>query len=113
MKMQKKVRNFFCLKIYKKILAKKENIYTYYITPIFESHRTHINAMQWFPKNFSFTKYNLVQNTSGEVGILATLAEDGQVLLWDMKNFDRTIFNDTSNYIKPIVRCEINKMDCN
>lgn len=87
-------------------------MYTYYITPIFESHRTHINAMQWFPKNFSFTKYNLVQNTSNEVGILATLAEDGQVLLWDMKNFDRSIFNDTSNYIKPTIRCEINKMDC-
>ena len=68
--------------------------------------------MKWFPPNFSFTKYNLVENKSNEVGILATLAEDGQVLLWDMKNFDRSIINDTSNYIKPTVRCEINKMDC-
>lgn len=69
--------------------------------------------MQWFPKNFGFTKYNLTQNNSGEVSILATLAEDGQVLLWDIKNHDKTIKNDISNYIKPVIRCEINKMDCN
>lgn len=68
--------------------------------------------MKWFPKNFSFTKYNLVQNNTGEVSILATLAEDGQVLIWDMKGFDRSVVNDTSNYIKPLIRCEINKMDC-
>lgn len=87
-------------------------MYTFYITPTTESHRTHINAMKWFPKNFNFTKYNLVQNNSGEVSVLATLGEDGQVLIWDMKNFDRSDFNDTSKYIKPVIRCEINKMDC-
>jgi len=79
---------------------------------MFESHKTHINAMKWFPKNFSFFKYNLIQNNSGEQTVLATLGEDGQVLIWDMKQFDRTTVNDTSDYIRPVIRCEINKMDC-
>ena len=106
----KKGKKFFLLFF---IALKKENMYTYYITPIFESHKTHLNSMKWFPKNYSFAKYNLTQNTSGDVSLLATLGEDGLILIWDMKNFDRSVFNDTSNYIKPIMRCEVNKMDCN
>jgi hypothetical protein len=90
----------------------KKDYYTYYITPNFESHKAHITSMKWFPKNYSFTKYALTTNNSNETTILATLGEDGQVLIWDMKNFDKTIKNDTSNYIKPVIRVEINKLDC-
>lgn len=93
-------------------LANRKDLYTFFITPNFESHKTHITSMKWFPKNFGFTKYNLVANNSNETTILATLAEDGQVLIWDIKNFDRSIKNDTSNYIKPVIRVEINKLDC-
>lgn len=67
--------------------------------------------MRWFPKNYSFAKYNLVQNTSEKSSILATLGEDGQVLIWDIEKLDRTIKNDVNNYIKPVIRAEINKVD--
>jgi hypothetical protein len=88
-------------------------LYTFYITPIFESHRTQITSIKWFPINYSFNKYALSQNNSNESTLLASLAEDGQVLIWDMKNFDHTtVKNDTSNYIKPVIKVEVNKMDC-
>lgn len=90
----------------------KKDLFTFYITPIFESHKTHITAMKWFPKNYSFTKYNLVTNNSNESTILATLGEDGQVLIWDIKNMDRSVKNDINNYIKPVLKVEVNKMDC-
>lgn len=85
---------------------------TYYITPVFESHRTHIAAMQWFPKGFGFNKYTLAQNNSSEVNILATLGDDGYIHIWDLKSMDRTVKNDTSNYIRPVLKVEANKMDC-
>lgn len=68
--------------------------------------------MKWFPKNFAFNKHNLIANSSNEANLLATLGEDGQVLIWDMKSFDKTVRNDTSNYLKPVVRVEVNKIDC-
>lgn len=90
----------------------KKDVYTYFITPLFESHKSSVTAMKWFPKNYSFNRSNLIQNNSNDSSLLASLAEDGQVLIWDIKNLDRMIKNDTSNYIRPVIRVEVNKMDC-
>ena len=90
----------------------KTEIYTYFITPIPESHKTHITSMKWFPAGYSFHKYQLQYSPEiKDINLLATIAEDGQVLVWDCKNFDRTIKNEIGNYIKPVLRIEINKID--
>ena len=71
--------------------------------------------MKWFPKNINFTKNKsgIVVNDSEQSTILATLGEDGLVLLWDLKHnelnnrTDITLFN-----MKPLIRVEVNRMDC-
>lgn len=81
--------------------------------------------MRWFPKHIAFDKkyYNLVQNTAEEIFLFITLAEDGQALIWDLKqltalwdnkNVDKASGKtDISKDIKPVIRIELNKTDCN
>lgn len=81
--------------------------------------------MKWFPKDIAFDKkyYNLVPNTSNEILLIITLGEDGQALIWDLKilfliwdnkNMDKgSNKNDLSKDIKPVIRIELNKTDCN
>jgi len=103
----------FFIVIYLILVSRKEQ-YSYYITQIAESHKTHITAMMWFEKGVTTNKYQVVQSTSNpnDATALATVGEDGMVYIWDIKNLDRSIKNDISNCIKPIIRTEVNKMDC-
>lgn len=87
----------------------KKDLFTSYISPIFESHKTHITSMKWFPKGVGYLKYNLVNVTTNECNLLATLGEDGQVLIWDIKD---KITKEENNYMKPVIRIEVTKMDC-
>eukprot|EP00340_Litonotus_pictus_P001863 CAMPEP_0170522126 /NCGR_PEP_ID=MMETSP0209-20121228/7573_1 /TAXON_ID=665100 ORGANISM="Litonotus pictus, Strain P1" /NCGR_SAMPLE_ID=MMETSP0209 /ASSEMBLY_ACC=CAM_ASM_000301 /LENGTH=754 /DNA_ID=CAMNT_0010809469 /DNA_START=66 /DNA_END=2333 /DNA_ORIENTATION=+ len=92
--------------------ANKQDLYTFYITGISESHKTHINSMKWLPKGYNYHKYQLNYNESlNEINLLATVAEDGQVCIWDILHLDKTIKNEVSNYIKPVLRLEVNKLD--
>ena len=70
--------------------------------------------MKWFPKNYSFHKSHLTANESGESTLLATLGEDGQVLIWDLKYYEmNSNRGDVTPYnLRPALRVEINKMDC-
>jgi len=102
----------------------KKDIYTYHISSITDSHKTHITAMKWFPSDVAFDKkyYNLIANSTNDVFLMITLGEDGQALIWDLKqltaiwdnkNFDKgATKNDVSKDIKPVVRIELNKTDC-
>ena len=65
----------------------KRDLYESYITQVGDSHKTHITSMKWFPKNYYFHKSHLATNESGESSQLATLGEDGQVLIWDFKYY--------------------------
>ncbi len=69
--------------------------------------------MKWFPINYSFYKMNLVKNNSNQRGVLATIGEDGCVMVWDVINYDKTIKNDTNSYLRPIFNTEVNKVDGN
>lgn len=90
----------------------KNELYTYYITGITESHKSNINSMKWLDKGFSFHKYQLNYNENvNDINLLATVAEDGQVSIWDILHLDKTIKNEVSNYIKPVIKVEINKID--
>lgn len=90
----------------------KHELYNFYITGIAESHKTHINAMKWLPKGFSYYKYQLNYNENlQEINLLATVAEDGLVCIWDILHLDKTIKNEVSNYIKPVLRVEVNRLD--
>lgn len=90
----------------------KSDIYTFYITSIQESHKTHLTGMKWFPAGYSFHKHQLQYNESSkDIMLLTTCAEDGQVLIWDTKHLDSTVKNEVNNYIKPVLRVDINKMD--
>lgn len=80
--------------------------------------------MKWFPPEVGFDKkyYNLVQSTTNDVYLMITLGEDGQALIWDLKqlnaiwdnkNFEKgATKNDVSKDIKPVIRIELNKTDC-
>jgi len=72
--------------------------------------------MKWFDKGISLYKSNLVQKPefANEVSVLATLGEDGHILVWNLswKDFDRNTKNETSACCKPVIRTEINKLDC-
>jgi hypothetical protein len=69
--------------------------------------------MKWFPINYSFHKLNLVKNTSNQQTILASLGEDGCVMIWDVVNYDKTVKNDTNSYLRPVFSTEVNKVDGN
>ena len=111
--MEKVTKKVIKLFLFNRIASRKEQ-YSYYINLIADAHKTHITAMRWFDRGIIIHKYNLAQSTNNpnDVTVLATIGEDGQILIWDLKNLDRTIKNDTSNCIKPIIRTEVNKMDC-
>ena len=70
--------------------------------------------MQWFPKSMHFQKGHLQSNESGESTLLATLGEDGLVLIWDLKEYDLQSRGETSPFSisKPTLKVEVNKMDC-
>lgn len=72
--------------------------------------------MKWFDKGITYYKYNLQisQTMPDDVHSLATLGEDGQIMIWDFsgKNLDRSVKNDISNCIKPLLKVEIFKVDC-
>lgn len=89
----------------------KSEIYTFYITSISESHKTHVTGMKWFPAGYTYKNQLIFNKDANEVFLLATLAEDGQVLIWDTRNFDKTSKNEVGNFIKPVLRVEINKVD--
>lgn len=92
--------------------ANKSELFTFYITGISESHKTHLNSMKWLDKGFSYYKYQLNFNEKhNDYNLLATIAEDGQVCIWDILHLDKTIKNEVSNYIKPVIKIEINKLD--
>lgn len=94
----------------------KKDQYTYYINLIADGHKTHVSTMKWFDRGIIIHKYQIAPNPKekelNDVNTLATMGEDGQILIWDFKTLDRTIKNDTSNCIKPLIRIEVNKMDC-
>jgi WD40 repeat protein len=89
-------------------------LYEHYISHISDSHKTHISSMKWFPKNYNFTKSKqLANNDSGQSYLLATLGEDGQVLIWDLKPNEISSRLDSTPYnMKPVVKVEVNIMDC-
>lgn len=55
-----------------------------------------------------------MNNESGESTLVATLGEDGLVLIWDLKEYDLQSRGETSPYYisKPVLKVEVNKMDC-
>jgi hypothetical protein len=93
----------------KKYLPKDH--YTFYITSVPVSHKTIVVDLKWFPPNLTFYKLNLTKSNSQESTILASLGEEGTVILWE--NIDTSIKNDTNNYIKPIFTTEVHKVDGN
>jgi len=93
------------------ILGNKKDIYTFYITSISVSHKSHVVDMKWFPINYSFHKLNLIKNSSNQQSILASMGEDGCVMVWDVINYDKTVKNDTNNYLRPVFSTEVNKVD--
>jgi hypothetical protein len=68
--------------------------------------------MKWFPKGYSFLKQNLINNGTNECTLLATLAEDGQVLIWDLRIFDGNPKTEVNNYLKPQMRIDVYKTEC-
>ena len=81
------------------------------MTSLNDSHRMRISSLKWFPKGFFLHKGLLQFNSaSNEVALLASLGEDGQILIWDMKNFEHSVENDVNTYIK-YIRVEVNKVD--
>ncbi len=100
----------FCY-LYLNIVGNKKDIYTYYITSVPVSHKTHVVDMKWFPMNYSFHKLNLIKNNSNQQSILASMGEDGCVMVWDVVNYDKTVKNDTNNYLRPVFSTEVNKVD--
>jgi hypothetical protein len=89
-------------------------MYTSYLTTIIDSHRTHITCLRWFPKGYIFNKQNLSYNSSSTTcNALATIAEDGQCIIWDIKDLmDTNKINKPDYTIRPVIRVELNKMDC-
>lgn len=67
--------------------------------------------MKWLKPGLTIHKGTFKQTENKDVGLLATLGEDGFLLIWDIKNLDRTTKNDVSNYIRPALRVEIYKLD--
>lgn len=90
----------------------KKDIYTSYTSTINDSHRNQITAMKWFPKGYSLQKQSLIFNGSNETNLLATLAEDGQILIWDLKAFDGNPKTEVSNLLKPQIRIDVYKTEC-
>ncbi len=79
---------------------------------VIDSHKTHISAIRWFPKNYQVFKYSFTQKETGEVQLLATIAEDGMLLVWDLKRLADPSKNDGIPYsLRPVHRVEVNKMD--
>jgi hypothetical protein len=70
--------------------------------------------MKWLPKNYHFHKSHLTTNDSGECTLMATLGEDGLVLIWDLKYYEmnNNRGDNTPYNLRPAMRIEINKMDC-
>jgi len=69
--------------------------------------------MKWFPEDFQMLKGNFVNKVTNEVQLLTTIAEDGTVLIWDLKRLADPSKNDFIPYnMRPVHRVEINKMDC-
>lgn len=93
-------------------LVDKKLLYEFYITQVIDSHKTHITSMKWFPKNLNFHKSNLIANETNEVSLLATLGEDGQMLVWDLKTVDPNKNDNIPYNLRTVHRVEINKMDC-
>lgn len=89
----------------------KNEFYTFLQTSIAESHKTHITSMKWFPPGYIYHKYNLLQTEKTDVNLLGTVAEDGQVFIWDILNLDRTVINNTNDHIRPVLKVEVNKLD--
>lgn len=96
-----------------KKMNKKDQLYENFITAVIDSHKTHITAMKWFPKNYSFHRSNLISPSSSpnESSLLATLAEDGQMLIWDFNPVDRLKNDNIPFNLKYVHRVDINKMD--
>lgn len=109
------LHNGFDSEFTEKLMKKqKSEVYTFYITPISESHKSYITGFKWFPPGYSFHKYQMQYNQSiKDINIFATISDDGQILVWDCKNFDRTIKNEVGNYIKPVLKIEVNRFDFN
>ena len=100
-------------------IQKKMNIKDYYIyniSSLHESHKGRVTALKWFPPGYSINKKNQIifSEEEKDVCILASLGEDGQVIVWDYKGLElgegKSIQNDVNNYIKAI-HVEINKVD--
>ena len=99
--------------------AKKMNIkdfYIYNISSLHESHKGRVTALKWFPPGYSINKKNQIvfADDVKEVCTLASLGEDGQVIVWDYKGLElgegKSIENDVNSYIKTI-HVEVNKVD--
>ena len=101
-------------------MVKKMNIKDYYIyniSSLHESHKGRVTALKWFPPGYSINKKNQIvysKEDEKEVGVVASLGEDGQVIVWDYKGLElgegKSIQNDVNNYIRTI-HVEINKVD--
>jgi hypothetical protein len=90
----------------------KKYLYEFYITQVIDSHKTHITSMKWFPKNVQLLKYNFITKETNEVQLLATIGEDGIVLVWDFKRLPDPSKNDGIPFIlRPVHKVEVYKMD--
>jgi hypothetical protein len=84
------------------------------MTMIMESHKTHVTCLKWFDQGYTFNKQNFSYSESNKTcNALATIGEDGQCIIWDIKDLmdpNKIIKSDFTP--RPAIRVELNKMDC-
>jgi hypothetical protein len=89
----------------------KKETFLSYTTGILDGHRAHINAIKWFPKGYYYTKYTLnYSETINDHRALATVAEDGQIILWSIEKIEKNA--KTEYLVRAANKIEVTKMDC-
>jgi hypothetical protein len=98
-------------KVYLINIAGKKEQYLTFTTAILDSHKTHITDIKWFPKGYYYNKYTLNYSNNNEHKALATVAEDGQVIIWSIEKIEKN--SKIELILRPANKIEVNKVDCN
>ena len=96
--------------------ANIKDYYIYNISSLLESHKGKVKGLKWFPPGYVMNKKKQITfiPEEKECCTIASLGEDGQVIVWDYKNLNlgdpKTVQNDINPYMTT-QHIEINKVD--
>ena len=96
--------------------ANLKDFYIYNLSSLYESHKSKVTSLKWFPPGYFINKKKQIIYDPEEKNccIIASLGEDGQIILWDYKGLElgdpKSVCNDINKYILAI-HIEVNKVD--